>query len=438
VTATIASEVLDAATFRSVFASPEETVILVIVDPHQAGGLREIVEAIGKLRRDGALLKLVVFGGSSALLSGMDATGISFLECWARPLLSAVLEIVDEVIAWGGLSEQVLSDHKEARRKVPIIHRAEVSGDIPSLCRMLEENLALKPLRHRILPSPEPRTLGNFVLQNDWGIGDELLLSAVAREILRAHPGAGIWIRSRFGFRFPQYVRQDPIPPDARAIETIYQNLTLYGPVAHSPFPRHLVQQMLDKFSLDTGLKVKAVDVRPEVELVSGPHERRMDRTVVLNSRPNPRLPSKDWGIERWVRLTELLNAAGLKIRQVGGKEETLLPEVEDLRGVSIRELPDVLARSATVVTVVGLLMHVAEATRTPAVVIYGGREHPAIDGYADQIHLSAGPLPCRGRWGCYLAPDLQCPHGMKCMDHLTPELVAGEVLSLLSQGCVP
>jgi hypothetical protein len=429
---------MDGSAFRSVFASPEESVILVIVDSTPDEGLKEIVDAIGKLRREGAPLKLLVYGASSALFSDLDVSEVSFLESWARTLLPAVLETVDEVIAWGGLSEQLLSDHQEACRKIPIIHRAEVSGDTASLRRVLQENLSLKEPSRQPLPPHQTQTLGNFILQNDWGIGDELLLSGVAREILRAHPGVGIWIRSRFGFRFPKYVRQDPIPRDAQAIETIYQNLTLYGPDAHSPFPRHLVQQMLDKFALDTGLKVKAIDVRPELDLDTGEAKKRMERSVVLNSRPNPRLPSKDWGVDRWVRLTELLNAAGFKVRQVGGKDETLLPDVEDLRGVPIRELPEVLAQSAAVVTVVGLLMHVAEATRTPAVVIYGGREHPAIDGYPDQSHLSAGPLPCRGRWGCHLAPDLQCPHGMKCMDHLTPELVAGEVLSLLSPGSAP
>jgi len=273
----------------------------------------------------------------------------------------------------------------------------------------------------------------NLVLENDWGIGDELLLSAVAREFTRAHPDASIWIRSRHGFRFPKYVRRDPVPNDARVVNVIYQNPTLYGPENHSPYPGHLVQQMLDKVALDTGLQARAVDVRPELELPTV--EAREPRTVILHSRPNPRLSSKDWGLDRWKDLATLLIPAGVRLLQVGGKEEPILPEAEDLRGLPPSELPEVFCRTSAVVCVAGLLMHLAEATKTPAVVIYGGREHPVIDGYPDQVHLSSGPLPCRGRWGCHLGADTVCSQGMKCMDQITPALVARRVLTALGEG---
>lgn len=274
-----------------------------------------------------------------------------------------------------------------------------------------------------------PIALGQYVLQNDWGIGDELLLSAVARELVRDYPDAGIWIRSRHGFAFPAYVRRDPIPADARTVEVIYQNPALYGPNAHSPFPGHLVQQMLDKVGLDTGLKVRAIDVRPELDL---PVVERAPRTVILHSRPNPRLSSKDWGLERWKTLATLLRKTDVRLLQVGATDEPALPEAEDYRGTPPAELPALFCGASAVVCVAGLLMHLAEATKTPAVVIYGGRETPSIDGYHDQVHLSCEPLPCRGRWGCHLGADVACPNGMACMSRLTPELVARQVLASL------
>jgi hypothetical protein len=275
----------------------------------------------------------------------------------------------------------------------------------------------------------------SFLLYNDWGIGDELLLSAVAREIKRAHSETEIWIRSRYQFRFPSIVRRDPPPDFVRSVETIYQNAVLYGPASHSPFPGHLVQQMLDKFALDTGLKIRAQDVRPELEPVPSASTRRRPRAVVLHSRPSPRLPSKDWGLGRWERLSEILRGDGIQVIQVGAEGEQLLSQAEDLRGLPPGRLPEVLRSAGAVVSLVGLLMHLAAATRTPAVIIYGGREHPAIDGYPDQVHLCSGALPCRGRWGCHLAPDTQCPHGMRCMEELTPELVAREALGILDDA---
>ncbi len=273
----------------------------------------------------------------------------------------------------------------------------------------------------------------NLILQNNWGIGDELLLSAVAREIIRAYPETEIWIRSRHGFRFPKYVRRDPPPSDAQIVETIYQNPTLYGPRPHSPFPGHLVQQMLDKVALDTGLRIQAIDVRPELDLPVA--QERAPRTVILHTQANPRLSSKDWGLDRWRELAALLRQEDVQLLQVGGRNEPALEGAEDLRGLPVSELPEVFCRASSVVCVVGLLMHLAEATKTPAVVIYGGRETPAIDGYPDQVHLSSEPLPCRGRWGCHLGPDLTCPHHMKCMESITPRLVARQVLSMLETG---
>lgn len=85
-----------------------------------------------------------------------------------------------------------------------------------------------------------------------------------------------------------------------------------------TPFwgPQHfsLVQQMLDKFFLDTGLFVQAMDVRPELAAFSDRPIPRDPGTVILHSQPNPRLPSKDWGIERWKALSEILHERGLSV----------------------------------------------------------------------------------------------------------------------------
>jgi ADP-heptose:LPS heptosyltransferase len=397
----------DERAWRTVFAAPGEALVLVLGDETKAPAVARFVDQAKRLRMEGACLKLVVYGDSGAAFAGHPE--LAFIEPWARPILGAVLGIADAVVPLGDEAEALLLDHPKLR----VIRSPE----------------GLSDLFTRSAARPGKR----LVLKNDWGLGDELLLSAVAREIMRTHPETQIWIRSRFDFPLPSFVQKGPVPPEAREVETIYQNATLYGPAHHSPFPGHLVQQMLDKVALDTGIKVTAKDVRPELAFPDVPKTK--DPTVLLHSRPNPRLPSKDWGIARWESLVGLLRQRGVRVRQVGGREEPLLPGAEDLRGRAIRELPGIFRESWAVVSVVGFLMHLAEAARTPAVVIYGGREHPAIDGYPDQVHLSSEPLPCRGRWGCHLAPDHDCPHGMRCMERLTPELVAREVLALLDRG---
>src|SRR5579862_2477302 len=379
------ASVADPETFRMVLAAPLERLILALVGQDQGEELATISRAVDGLRQGGMPAKLAVFGETSAALPAPE--GVAFVESWARPVLPELLRLADVVVPLAQDSQTLLVGHSVATVRNP------------------------DELRDFFLRKP-PDTAVKLLLQNDWGIGDELLLSAVAREIVRAQPETKVWIRSRHGFRFPSYVESGAVPSGARAVETIYQNAVLYGPSFHSPFPGHLVQQMLDKVALDTGMKVTASDVRPELDV--RPMRRTQEPSVVLHSGTNPRLPSKDWGLGRWEKLSGLLRTGGVRVRQVGSPSEPSLPGTEDLRGVAPASLPEVFAESWAVVCVVGFLMHLAEAVRTPAVVLYGGREHPAIDGYPDQTHLSSGPLACRGRWGCHLAPDHDCPHGMK------------------------
>lgn len=403
----------DPKSFRRVFATPEETLAFAYVDVQGAEAVSAAATYLSQAQESGVRVRVIAFDPGAAL---KDVRTVDVLDSSIEPLLPAILKVADVVLAPSDNAQKRLSEVYDREQHAPKLLRT------------------LADVRTYFGPkSPaSPSKRRQLVLQNDWGIGDELLLSAVAREIVRENPGSEVWIRSRHGFRFPRYIQGTPPPPSARVVETIYQNATLYGPEAHSPFPGHLVQQMLDKVALDTGLSIKARDIRPELELPIV--QKTTTPTVILHSQPNPRLPSKDWGVERWSALVKILNSSGVTVRQVGHKNEQVLPGVQDLRGMPVAELPAIFAESWGVVCVVGFLMHLAEATKASAVVIYGGREHPAIDGYPDQVHLSSGPLECRGRWGCHLGPDLSCPHDMQCMKGITPELVAEEILAMIGE----
>lgn len=443
------------AALRTVFSEPGETLILLLADAESANRLPELVTGFLALKERTTSTRVVVFGNASSQLSkASHSDKVMVLEEWALPVVRETIALASVVVVLGDGYEHLIHEQPESNSPVvwgqPPRRLVSRTGPLHIWDRRSVESLTLmlgdvltkggvsaqaRSDQSSERPEAGPaRNPGRFILQNNWGIGDELLLSAVAREILRAHPELEIWIRSRFGFRFPKYVRRDPPPQDAVAIETIYQNPVLYGPAAHCPFPGHLVQQMLSKFALDTTLAARASDVRPELDLNDMREFRREPRTVIVHTLPNPRLPSKDWGLERWSIVGKILKESGVRLWQVGRKDEPLLADAEDLRAVPVSNLPSVFLRASGVLCVVGFLMHLAEATRTPATVIYGGREHPAIDGYPDQIHLASAPLSCRGRWGCHLAPDMQCSHGMKCMEHLSPELVAAQVLNMLEE----
>jgi hypothetical protein len=402
----------DRAAMRSVFADSQEALILgIIADKDPSYG-----EACARMSKSLPEARWTLFGAASS------SERIHPIGTECQSLLPAIASVADAVV----LSPNANPPEGCAEDKIIRLTSLELDSPLEELSRMLSGRRSKTEEK-----SPE---VGDYVLFNEWGIGDELLLSAAARELVKAFPSVRVWIRSRFGFAFPDTARGERRPPfQAKWVETIYQNPVLYGPTHHSPFPGHLVQQMLDKIALDTGLKVQAKDVRPELTCDVDTAHARNCRTVVVHAKPNPRLPSKDWGLDRWKKLCEILHDNGVRILQVGEEEDPRLPNAEDLRGTPVHELPKVIGEAAAVVCLVGFLMHLAEAVRTPAIVIYGGREHPAIDGYPNQIHLSSESLACRGRWGCHLAPDIECPHGMKCMETITPALVAKKTLQLLN-----
>ncbi len=423
--------VTDRAAWRWAFAEPDEKLVAVLVDSIEEA--HPVFQASAQVSN----LRWVILGPD--LRTPLDKTRrVHVLGDLPASVQRGILEVVDACVAFSGpvLDSLTKISPDELSLVVPADLEAmarAAHGRVSLLESDSAESLSGAVIQAMGLSRSEDRKIApvrDFVLYNEWGIGDELLLSAVAREIVRARRDVRLWIRSRYGFRFPGCVECGEPPADATRVEVIYQNAALYGPQHHSPFPGHVVQQMLDKFALDTGIAVQAEDVRPELRVAKGVGRR--SRAVVLHSRPNPRLPSKDWGVERWTALCEALHDAGVQLLQVGAADEALLPHVEDHRGMPVGDVPDLVARAGAVVCLVGFLMHAAAATKTPAIVIYGGREHPAIDGYPDQVHLSSEPLSCRGRWGCHLPPDVSCPHGLRCMEGITPRSVAAEVLSLM------
>lgn len=374
----------------------------------------------------------------SAIITIADVAYVPFRTCHSTRFIEEALTLKVPVVAARGtrqlmgLTDTLLAEWEGSNASDVVRSLALVLGNTPSSRSLIPSRLPnssqfqLVSESNAKSPDFQSQRLKNpaeLVLYNDWGLGDEVLLSAVARELKHAHPQLKVWIRSRYGFAFPAYCEPGTPPPTAVNVETIYQNAALYGPQHHSPFPGHLVQQMLDKVSITTGITVRARNIRPELRPKNADITRTKNR-VVFHCRPNGRLLSKDWGLERWEALCDMLGKKGVQLVQVGSKDEPKFPGVEDLRGLEPNAISDVIRSADLVICLVGFLMHLAAATNTRAIVIYGGREHPLIDGYPDHIHLGCEPLDCSGRWGCHLGADDLCSHSMRCMNNITPELV--------------
>jgi len=161
-----------------------------LVDSTQGAPAEALCAIVEGLRQKGTALRLIFYGDSSALVSSPGSCG--FIERWAEPVLQAVIAEAEALVPLSDSSEAILAETRKAGSRMPVILKTpEQVGEF--------------------FANSSKSSAREFLLQNDWGIGDELLLSAVAREMVRAFPGTKVWIRSRHGFRFPTYVQREPV-----------------------------------------------------------------------------------------------------------------------------------------------------------------------------------------------------------------------------------
>lgn len=154
---------------------------------------------------------------------------------------------------------------------------------------------------------------------------------------------------------------------------------------------------------------------------------------VVVNRRAaHGGIPSKDWPNGHWAQLVARL-LDRYTVVEIGygmpGDDAPRHPHYVDLTGKM--PLDRFLAAIAAADLHVGAMsgpVHVAAAAGKPAVIIFGGREHPDCECYPGNVNLYT-ELPCSG---CWLPPRMPCPHDAICLSRITPEQVEEAVDALV------
>jgi len=142
---------------------------------------------------------------------------------------------------------------------------------------------------------------------------------------------------------------------------------------------------------------------------ISRPARRRI---VVQSSVMSAKMPirNKEWFPDRMQVVADALGVDA-EVVQLGTASDPAMRGVLDLRGrTSVREAAGILAGASLFVGMVGFLMHLARSVGTPAVVIFGGREHPEQSGYPRNRNLFT-TLPCSPCWLWN-----QCPYDRECL----------------------
>lgn len=144
-----------------------------------------------------------------------------------------------------------------------------------------------------------------------------------------------------------------------------------------------------------------------------------------LNGKPTIKNINKE-------KIQKVINNVNIKWVQVGTKDEPLLEFVVDLRGIKLRETFFIVSKAKFVVTVEGMLTHLAGAFDLPCVTIYTGFHDPYISQYKKTIPIQPNPLPeCAYCWN-HICKKTNNSEAL-CSKDIKSELIEKEVKKILN-----
>ena len=333
-----------------------------------------------------------------------------------------------------------LPDGSALARKVGTIRRVVRRHGVAGMLSVVRDKvgpLVKPPLDYARLAPPAAALLarhgrpGTYVHALGAGIGDDLLCTAIFRELRRRDRG-DFWVATKH----PELYRHNAdvgvvVPPRDRfdvvakrlGSRVVYPWYTGYNPAydRDEPMPeQHLIALMCQKAGITGPVVLRPYLTLTEDEARAG---RRRPRQVAIQSSgldATHGMRNKNWHLEGYQAVVAALGAT-YDFVQVGSRRDPPLAGALDLRGrTTLRETAAVLAGSLAFVGQVGFLMHLARAVDCRSVIVYGGRETPAQSGYPCNENLYA-PVPCSPCWRLNT-----CPYDRMCLQMIGADDVIG------------
>jgi ADP-heptose:LPS heptosyltransferase len=259
-------------------------------------------------------------------------------------------------------------------------------------------------------------------VRRNGAVGDVLMCTPALRALKRLNPGC----YTRFHTKFPSLVDGLPYIDEVVSQEPLPKTVLCLSYEECIPPRRHIAKIFGDC------LGIRVNDIRPDCvvhpELTEAFRARWSSYPrpyIVINRRAGPWTPNKDWPDELWQALAERLQdwATVIEIGSPSSPDLALGGKYIDLRGrTSLEELVAAIATADLHIGPISGPVHIAAAVDTPAVVIYGGYEHPECSCYPWNISLYS-PLACSP---CWLREP--CPHGLECLRIISAQVVERSV----------
>jgi ADP-heptose:LPS heptosyltransferase len=269
-------------------------------------------------------------------------------------------------------------------------------------------------------------------------IGDDLMCSTVFRE-LRKRSKRSIAITTRNPGLFEKSPDVDRIirQTDTHLNRWCHAGLPIVT-LAHSgydaardadlPPDEHILIRMCRLAGVAGPVELRPYIFLTPAELAAG---RLAENQVALQSTglaaPLAML-NREWYPQRFQELCAQLRS-DVRVVQVGSSSDLKLEGAIDLRGkTSLRQTAAVLANSLVFIGLVGFVMHLARAVDCRSVIIYGGREKPALTGYVANKNLYH-QVRCAP---CWLRNP--CEFNRKCMDMISVDQVIAATADQISR----
>jgi ADP-heptose:LPS heptosyltransferase len=289
------------------------------------------------------------------------------------------------------------------------------------------------------------------------GLGDIICTIPAARELMKRHPGATFIYNCHTDFA---------AVPRLAGVANRITSLKDIGPVGHwygfllagfyhfahgddtagKVAQEPMVAEFLRQFNLPATEEHPPLPVTANVrkKALAVFAQKKLDPAALVLIHPGPSWPVKEWPRENWSQLVAELRARGFtSIGQLGVGRYMNFGQVEVppvpgavslLDAFTVEECIAAIAEAKLFIGIDSGLLHIAAATRTPAVGIFGSTLPQFF--YAEKIrkNFAVSDVPCAG---CYhRLPRLHwvtgCPHDIRCMKEISVEEVLRACLAKL------
>jgi len=252
------------------------------------------------------------------------------------------------------------------------------------------------------------------------GIGDELLAAGEAQRI-RAQTGNRVRIIDQDGRArwHSLWDGNDAIlqPEEARLIP----HVTLPNYRGHR---QHILEHSRQRFVFNPTFR--ATPARITLTEPERAFARAYSGAIIIEPNVKANAPNKQWGLDRWRDLVDLLHGVGIHPVQLGPRSVPVITGAMHVVTETIREAAAVMSVASAAVLPEGGLHHIAAAVRLRAVVIFGGFIDPRITGYAMHRNLFTAQEACGNR--------RPCEHCRAAMEKIEPRDVLRELQDVMLQ----